>query len=236
MRIRQSTSTGASARRPRTPVSPPKCGAGPPLVLRPSRRRRLGTCGRGRVRGSRPIDAVLARSWSSRCTGGHDGYSMVDPVHERRVLPAPPDGLARARRRDPHRRDTSAGTRTSRALARRPIAVVDGVGAANTYNSHEMLHALVAGRHRWPAPAGRPASSAGCATSSATSPRPRSAVCIGRRPRRPWPRERSTCDPCRLGRTPASRGRGSTAWDRSRRRPRPYPLARSAPSSRRRCR
>jgi uncharacterized protein (DUF1501 family) len=71
--------------------------------------------------------------------GGHDGYSMVIPYtngayyRRRPQVSHPPEAVIPI--------DASLGWNPNLArLARRPVAVVDGVGAANTYNSHEMLH------------------------------------------------------------------------------------------------
>jgi uncharacterized protein (DUF1501 family) len=72
-------------------------------------------------------------------TGGHDGYSMVipyatDAYYRRRPTVAHAAG-------DVIPIDARFGWHPNlRGLSRRPMAVVDGVGAANTVNSHEMLH------------------------------------------------------------------------------------------------
>jgi len=72
-------------------------------------------------------------------TGGHDGYSMVVPYangayYRRRPTVAHPPGAVIPI-------DNSLGWHPNLTqLAQRPVAIVEGVGAANTYNSHEMLH------------------------------------------------------------------------------------------------
>ena len=71
--------------------------------------------------------------------GGHDGYSMVVPYangayyRRRPTVAHGPDTVIPI--------DARYGWHPNLTrLARRPGAIVDGVGAATTYNSHEMLH------------------------------------------------------------------------------------------------
>jgi len=115
----------------------------------PSRRRFLQV-GLGAVVLSRFVpSAVLAAPSPSvaddrvlvvlELTGGHDGYSMVVPYtngayYRRRPTVAHAPGAVIPI-------DASLGWHPNLArLSQRPVAIIDGVGAANTYNSHEMLH------------------------------------------------------------------------------------------------
>jgi uncharacterized protein (DUF1501 family) len=72
-------------------------------------------------------------------SGGHDGYSMAVPYanaayyRRRPTVAHAPDAVLPI--------DATLGWHPNLTrLARRPVALVAGVGAANTYNSHEMLH------------------------------------------------------------------------------------------------